>query len=140
MATIQPYVSRVFVHILNRSKTASIRLPGIAVSEPVLTTFVRKATATRPEQAVSTHALDVITLRDRVDADGKLTGHRYLRRSVEQLAFISRRFGDPVPGLDNLGEQALEEALSDDIAAYQVARASQVTLADEDLEPMAATA
>ena len=134
-----PYQTRVFVHILNRAKTASIPLPGLVVSLPQLTTFVRKATATRPEQAVSAQVIDVITLRDRIGADGKPTGERYLRRSTEQLAFLSKRF-DVIQGLDGMTEQALEEALSDDIAAYQVARAAQVTLADEDLEPMAATA
>lgn len=110
----------VSVHILNRDKSKSIALPAIVTSAPELTTFTR-----RNGSQVATSVVEVISQRQRLDAKGEPTKDTYLRRSTEQLGFISRRF-TAIPGFDGASLQSLEEALGADIASFQVSRNAEL--------------
>jgi hypothetical protein len=109
---------KVNLHLVSRDRTRSIVIPGIVTGEVELTTFERRGSR------VATSVVEVLSLRQRVDqATGEVLG-TYLRRSVEQVPFVSRRLdGITVPGLDDLSLAALEDRLSADISEFQLRQA-----------------
>lgn len=107
----------VTIHLVSRDRTRSISIPGIVTSEPQLTTFARRGAQ------VATTVVEVVSLRDRIDPEtGELLG-KYLRRSTEQTAFLSRRLTERAPGLDDLSLAALEDKLAESITEFQLRRA-----------------
>lgn len=76
-----------------RGNGAAVTIPGLIVSAPQFTTVQRADGRNIPAKLV-----EVISLRDS-NPDGANAGIKYLRKSIENAAFMTDRF-DTVVGLD----------------------------------------